>query len=185
MIDALLLGIALAMDSFTMSIVNGLKYRNYTKGNMLLSSFFFGFFQGMMPLLGYIIFLPFINYIERYDHWVVLIVLSALGINMIRESFDKESISEKSMDFTLKILLFESVATAIDALSSCVVLPDFSISPYLSCFIVFLCTFLICLAGHAMGKKLGLLLKDKATIFGGVILILLGVKTVVEHLGIL
>ena len=183
--DAFLLGIALAMDSLTVSIVNGLKYHNYDRKAMFISSLSFGLFQGLMPLIGYILFIPIITYIERYDHWVVLVVLSLLGLNMIRESLEKEEIEESSAEFTYKLLLFESIATAIDALSSCVVLPDFSISPYLSCFIVFLCTFVICLIGHSLGKKIGLLLKDKAGILGGTILILLGVKCVLEHLNII
>ena len=185
MLGAVLLGIALAMDSLTVSIVNGLKYKNYGRRDMFLSSFSFGFFQGFMPLLGYWIFMPFIHYIEAFDHWVVLLVLAYLGVSMIRESLGQEEVEISDEPFTMKILLFESVATAIDALSSCVVLDDFGISPYLSCFIVFACTFLICLVGHRLGKKIGLLLKDKANILGGIILILLGIKCVLEHLGVL
>lgn len=185
MVEAVLLGIALAMDSMTMSIVNGLKYQNYTRGKMLLSSFSFGLFQGLMPLLGYIILLPFIRYIERIDHWVVLIVLTALGINMIKDSFNDEKIVEKSVEFTYSIMLVESIATAIDALSSCVLLPDIGISPYLTCFIIFLITFVICIIGHTFGKKIGLYLKGKANIIGGIILILLGIKCVLEHLQII
>ena len=185
MIEAFLLGIALAMDSMTMSIVNGLKYRNYNKNNMLLSSFFFGLFQGLMPLLGYFILLPFIKYIEDYDHWVVLIVLSILGLKMIKESLAEKDIIEKTEDFTFSIMIIESIATAIDALSSCVILPGLNISPYLSCFIIFFVTFIICIFGHTVGKKAGSYLKDKAGIVGGIILILLGIKCVLEHLKII
>ena len=96
MIEAILLGIALAMDSSAVSIVNGIKYRNYTRKDVLSASFSFAFFQGAMPLIGYLLFTPFIEKIERYDHWIVLIILSILGINMIRESFEKEEIKEKS-----------------------------------------------------------------------------------------
>ncbi|MBQ6335571.1 MAG: manganese efflux pump [Erysipelotrichaceae bacterium] len=183
MIELFLLGIALAMDSMTVSIVNGMKYRNYGRKEMNLASFSFGFFQGLMPLLGYLVFTPIMNQIEKYDHWVVLIVLSLIGIGMIKEAFDKEELAEKSSAFSLKILLGESIATAIDALSSGIVLPEFPISPYLSCFIIFVITFIICMIAHRLGKKLALLLKEKAPIFGGIILILIGVKTVLEHLG--
>ena len=185
MFEVILLGIALAMDSMAVSIVNGLKYRNYDRNQMILSSFSFGFFQGMMPLLGYLVFYPFLHYIEKFDHWLVLLALGMIGVNMIRESFESEEIKEKSADFNLKILLMESIATAIDALSSGIALPECPISPYLSCVIIFLCTFIICLIAHRLGKKIALILKDKATFVGGVILILLGVKTVLEHLGIL
>ncbi|MCR4633312.1 MAG: manganese efflux pump MntP family protein [Erysipelotrichaceae bacterium] len=183
MIELFLLGAALAMDSMAVSIVNGIKYRNYGYRQMFAASFSFGFFQGLMPLLGYLAFTPFLSYIERYDHWVVLIALSVIGIGMIRESFDKEAIEEKSSQFSTKILLTESIATAIDALSSGIILPEFPVSPLFSCFVIFIVTFLICMIAHRLGKRIALLLKDKATMAGGIILILIGVKTVLEHLG--
>ncbi len=185
MLEVILLSVALAMDAMAVSIVNGIKYRNYTRKLMILASFSFGLFQGLMPLLGYMVFSPFVPYIEKIDHWIVLIVLSAIGINMIRESFDKESVEERSSDFSFKILIYESIATAIDALSAGVALETMSVSPYLSCFMIFAITFVICLIAHRLGKKIALLLKDKATIMGGLILIALGIKTVLEHLGII
>ena len=185
MLEVILLSVALAMDAMAVSIVNGIKYRNYTDKAMFLASFSFGLFQGLMPLLGYLVFSPFIPYIEKIDHWIVLIVLSAIGINMIKESFDKENIEERSQDFSFKILIYESIATAIDALSSGVALEAFPISPYLSCFLIFAITFVICLIAHRLGRRIALLLKDKATIMGGVILICLGIKTELEHLGII
>ena len=185
MLEAILLGIALAMDSSAVSIVNGIKYRNYSEKQILTASFSFAFFQGAMPLLGYLIFTPFIEKIERYDHWIVLIILTILGINMIRESFDKEEIKEKSEEFTFRILILESIATSIDALSSGIALSTFSISPYLTCLVIFICTFICCIIAHRLGKGIALILKDKATILGGVILILIGIKTVLEHLNII
>lgn len=185
MIEVILLGIALSMDALAVSIVNGIKYKNYTKKEMFTASFSFGLFQGMMPLLGYLVFTPFIGYVEKIDHWIAMLILGYLGISMIKESFEDENIEEKSEIFSFKILLAESIATAIDALSVGVTLPSFVPSPYISCLIIFLSTFIICLAGHALGKKLGLLLKNKAMALGGFILILIGLKTLLEHLGIL
>ena len=185
MFDALLLGVALAMDSLTMSIVNGLKYSDYSYNDRFLSSFSFGFFQGMMPFLGYVLFLPVINYIENYDHWAVLLILSFLGIRMILDSFKNDEDSGSGESFSLKVMLLESVATSIDALSSCVILPSISLPPVVSCLIIFAVTFLICLVGHRLGNRMSVILKDKASIFGGVILIVLGVKCVLEHLEII
>lgn len=186
MLEVILLGVALAMDSLAVSIVNGIKYKNYTKKNMFLASLSFGVFQGLMPLLGYLVFTPFIKYVEKVDHWIVLILLSYIGIGMIKDSFEKEEeIKEKSEDFTLKVLLIESIATAIDALSVGIALPDLSINPYLSCLIICLCTFAICIIGHMLGKKIAMLLKNKALQLGGVILIAIGVKEVLSGLGIL
>ena len=137
-------------------------------------------------MLGYLVFTPFIKYVERIDHWIVLILLSYIGIGMIKESFEKEDeIKEKAEQFTLKILLMESIATAIDALSVGVALPNLALNPYLSCLVICVCTFIICLIGHKMGKKIAMILKNKALFLGGLILIAIGVKEVLQSLGIL
>ena len=185
MIELLLLSVALAVDSMTVSIVNGMKYKDYSYRQMFLASLSFGFFQGFMPFIGYIVFVPLIAYIEKYDHWLILIVLSAIGINMIRESFDDRQIKEKSQNFSYKILLTESIATAIDALSSGIVLMEFPVAPFMSCIIIAVITFIMCMIAHRLGKTIALILKDKAPIVGGIILIMLGVKTVLQHLGII
>ena len=185
MFEVILLGVALAMDSLAVSIANGIKYMNYSRKKMFASSFSFGFFQGAMPLLSYLFLLPFISYIERIDHWLVLIILSLIGSNMIREGLEKEEIKGEGERFTYRILLAESIATAIDALSVGVTLPSFPVNPFLSCLIIFICTFIICLIGHLLGKRIALLLKDKAIILGGIVLILIGIKTVLEHLHII
>lgn len=174
------------MDSLAVSIVNGIKYSNYGKKEMMLSSISFGVFQGLLPLLGYLVFTPFIKYVEKIDHWIVLILLSLIGIDMIKDSLkQKDDIKENSEKFTMKVLLVESIATAIDALSVGIALPDFNVNPYVSCLIICLCTSLVCVIGHMLGKKLALLLKDKALLLGGITLILIGIKEVLSGLGIL
>lgn len=186
MLEVILLGVALAMDSLAVSIVNGIKYKNYKRKEMFLASLSFGIFQGLMPLLGYLIFTPFIKYVDKIDHWIVLILLSYIGFDMIKESFEsEEEIREKSEEFTLKVLFIESIATAIDALSVGVALPDLSINPYMSCLLICLCTFVICIIGHMMGKKIAMLLKNKALFLGGIILIAIGIKEVLSGLGII
>lgn len=186
MLEVILLGIALAMDSLAVSIVNGIKYSNYTKKDMFIASLSFGVFQGLMPLIGYLVFTPFIKYVEKIDHWIVLILLGYIGIGMIKESFEKqEDIKEKSEKFTLKVLLIESIATAIDALSVGIELPNLVLNPYLSCLVICLCTFVICLIGHSLGKKIAMILKNKALLLGGIILIAIGIKEVLTGLGIL
>lgn len=185
MLEVILLGVALAMDSLAVSIANGIRFNNYSRKNRFLSSFSFGFFQGLMPLLGYLVFIPFINLVEKIDHWLVFIILGIIGINMIKESLSKDEVEEKPEKFTFSILIAESIATAIDALSVGITLPSLSLNPYLSCLIIAICTFIICIIGHAFGKKIGLLLKDKALTCGGLILIFIGLKTLLEHLGII
>ncbi|MDO4197574.1 MAG: manganese efflux pump [Erysipelotrichaceae bacterium] len=185
MIEVILLGIALSMDALAVSIANGIKYSNYGRKEMFLSSLSFGVFQGLMPLLGYLVFLPFISYVEKIDHWLVFIILGYIGFGMIKDSFEKDDLSESGEMFSFKILMAESVATAIDALSVGIALPALPLNPYLSCLVICMCTFIICLIGHGLGKQLGMLLKNKALALGGIILILIGLKTLIEHLGIL
>ena len=186
MFEVILLGAALAMDSLAVSIVNGIKYSNYGKKEMFMASSSFGIFQGLMPLLGYLVFTPFLKYVESFDHWVVLVILAYIGIGMIKDSFEPEEvIKERSEQFTLKVLLAESIATAIDALSVGVTLPDFTVNPYLTCLIICVATFIICMIGHKLGKKIAMLLKNKALLLGGVILILIGLKEVLTAYGIL
>lgn len=185
MLEVVLLGIALAMDSLAVSIVNGIKYKNYSKKEMFLASFSFGFFQGLMPLLGFLVLTPFIKYIEKIDHWIILVLLSYIGFGMIKESFEKKDIKESSEEFTLKILFIESLATSIDALSVGIALPNFVVNPYLSCLIICFCTFAVCVIGHMLGKKIAMVLKNKALFLGGLILILIGIKEVLSGLGII
>ena len=186
MLEVILLGIALAMDSLAVSIVNGIKYKNYSKKQMFVASLSFGVFQGALPLLGYLVFTPFIKYVEKIDHWIVLIILAYIGIDMIKEGLQKDGdLIEKTEEFTLKVLLAESIATAIDALSVGVALPDFTVNPYMSCLIICLCTFSICIIGHCLGKKIAMILKNKALILGGVILIMIGLKEVLQAFGLM
>ena len=103
---------------------------------------------------------------------------------MIKDGLHPEESNETGQTFTFKVLMLESIATAIDALSIGVALPTLSLNPYVSCLIIFLCTFIICLLGHSFGKKLGMLLKDKAMLVGGVVLAFIGIKTLLEHLGV-
>jgi len=185
MLEVILLGVALSMDSLSVSIVNGIKYQNYTKFEMFMASLSFGLFQGLMPLLGYLIFIPFIEIVQSIDHWLVFVILAYLGISMIKEGLCKDKEECQCQErFTCKVLIAESIATAIDALSVGITLPSLALNPYLSCLIICCCTFAICIIGHSFGKKLGILLKDKAMIFGGSILFFIGLKTLLEHLGV-
>ena len=185
MIEVILLGIDLAMDALAVSIVNGIKYKNYGKKQMFAASLSFGVFQAILPLLGYLIFTPFIKYVEKIDHWIVLIILGYIGIDMIKDSYKKEDIKEGNDSFTIKILLIESIATAIDALSVGVTLPNLSVNPYVSCLIIGICTTIICIIGHMLGKKIAMLLKNKALFLGGTILIIIGIKEVLSGIGII
>ena len=180
-----LLGIALAMDALALSIVNGLRFKNYKNKEIIKTSLVFGLFQGLMPLLGALIFSRFSSIIEGIDHWIILIILSFIGIKMILDSFKKEEINETEEKFDNKLLISEAIASSIDALSSGIYLLSLPTNIYYSAFIIFIETAIICLFGHKLGKKLSLILKDKATIFGGIVLIAIGIVTLLKHLGII
>lgn len=182
MFEVLLLSIALAMDAFALAIVNGIKYSNYGKKQMLCASFAFGIFQAAMPLLGLLVITPFISYIEKIDHWVVFIILFLIGFSMVKEGLKKEEIEDKIEEYSFKLLIVQAIATSIDALSVGISLPSFNLNPYISCALIGGITTVICLIGHTLGKKLALLLKDKAVIFGGIVLIIIGLEALIEGL---
>ena len=179
----LIIAIGLSMDAFAVSVAKGLSVSSIRPRHSLCVGGWFGGFQAIMPLIGFYLGITFSKFVSSVDHWIAFVLLGAIGINMIRESFEKEEIEEKSSQFTYRILFAESIATAIDALSSGIVLPEFPVSPLISCIVICVITSIICIIAHSLGKKIALLLKDKATLCGGIILILLGVKTVLEHMG--
>lgn len=180
------LGISLAMDAFSVSVSNGMQCRRFRFRHALADGLTFGFFQALMPMLGLLLGLSCLKYIEPLDHWVALLLLGGIGFNMIRGALKKEEDEEcASNPFTPKNLLIQGVATSIDALAVGV---GFSteLSGYgegfLTAGIIGIVTCIASTAGVYIGKVFGGLLKQKAEIFGGVILIGIGLKILIEHL---
>lgn len=180
----ILLGIGLSMDALAVTIANTLCYKK-NKGYILVMALLFGIFQGLMPLLGFYAGSLFISFIKNIDHWLALILLCAIGINMIKESIE-EIRNNKGLvcDYkilTFKTLIIQAIATSIDALAVGISLTASINNIYLASFIIFLTTFIICIIGGFIGEKVGLFIKDKAGIFGGLVLIFIGIKIFVEH----
>jgi len=175
-----LIGIALSMDAFAASISMGMTTKLKIKETFLTAGSF-GFFQGLMPLLGYLASLTFSSFIENYTHIIAFCLLTFIGIKMIYEVYkDKNTSDENTISFSLKTLLVLSVATSIDAFAAGISLAAININIYVSVLIIALVTFFICLIGIYFGKKIGSLFKHKAQILGGIVLISIAIKLFIE-----
>lgn len=188
-VELFLIAVGLAMDAFAVSICKGLQMKkiNYRHGAVI--ALFFGVFQGVMPLLGWFLGSSFGSYITRADHWVAFVLLAFIGGKMIYEALhgdDDEEMSEGGDTLDIKELLILSVATSIDALAvgiTFALLPDTNI--WVSITAIAVVTFVLSLIGVVIGNRFGTKYKNKAELFGGVILVLIGLKILLEHLGIL
>lgn len=183
---ALGLGISLAMDAFSVSITNGMQCTRFKFRHALADGLTFGIFQAVMPLIGLFLGLSCLKYIEPIDHWIAFILLGGIGFNMIRGALKRETEEECAPNpFCIKNLLIQGVATSIDALAVGV---GFSteLSGYgqgiLTAAVIGIATMIISTLGVYIGKIFGGLLKQKAEIFGGAILIAIGAKILIEHL---
>ncbi len=181
------IAVGLAMDAFAASIVDGLRYAKATKRHGFFVALTFGIFQGVMPVIGYFLGSLFINYIKDYDHWVAFGLLLLIGGLMIFEGIKgivkPESVKEK--EFSWKEILFQGVATSIDALAVGITLSTLGIFIAWDGLVITGVTFVICLVGFFLGKQIAKLLKGRysiANIIGGVILIAIGVSIVIEHM---
>lgn len=179
-----LIGVGLAMDAFAVSICKGLSMKKLNYKKMIIIALYFGLFQGLMPLIGYLLGTSFQSIIESVDHWIAFILLSLIGANMIRETFSEEedNINDK-VDFKTMILL--AIATSIDALVVGVTFAFLKVNLILSVLIIGVVTFILSLIGVFIGNKFGNKHEKVASIIGGIILLLMGIKILIEHLGII
>lgn len=180
----LLVAVALAMDSVAVSIASGSKYKTITLSTTLFIAFIFGFFQGIMPLIGYLGASVFSGYVREYDHWIAFTLLVFLGGKMFYEAY-KNSFEEEVRDLSFKTLLLLAVATSIDALAVGVTFAFMQVDILEAVVTIGLITMLLCIVAVYIGKFLGSLLEDKAEMLGGAILIILGWKILLEHLGVI
>lgn len=181
---------ALSMDAFAVSITNGILIYDVKAKDALKTGAYFGFFQGVMPLIGWLLGIKFQNHITKIDHWIALILLGFIGIKMIYESFQNKPIAcENSQNprecLNSRTMIMLSIATSIDALAVGVSFALLKVPIVSSIIIIGIITFAVCFMGVFIGKNCGVLLKKNAEIFGGVILILMGVKIFLEHTNLL
>ncbi len=179
--------VGLSMDAFAVAICKGLSVKKAKINHMLITGLYFGFFQAAMPLIGYFVGKQFSQYIERFDHWIAFVMLGLIGANMIREALSKDDNEEEcNTSFGFKAMFPMAIATSIDALAIGVtyaLLPDVKIIP--AVLFIGITTFLFSFAGVKIGNVFGARFKSKAEIAGGIILILIGVKILLEHLHII
>ena len=179
-LELMLLAVGLSMDALAVSICKGLAMDRVTLGRMVLVGLWFGGFQGLMPLLGWLLGS---RYITAIDHWIAFALLAILGINMLREARSGDT-EEASASLGFRVMFAMAVATSIDALAVGITFAflEVDILPAVCC--IALTTFLLSSLGVKFGSLCGTRMQSKAEALGGVILILLGLKILLEHLGI-
>ena len=184
--ELFLIGIGLSMDAFAVAICKGLGMERINKRDALLLALFFGGFQALMPLTGYLLGSRFASYIERWDHWIAFVLLALIGGNMIRESREQEEEETKHCgSIRYRELFTLAVATSIDALAVGVTFAFLQVNIVPAITIIGCTTFVISIAGVYVGNVFGSRYKSRAELTGGVILILIGLKILLEHLGVI
>lgn len=180
-IELIILSIGLAMDAFAVAICKGLSMQKMNWKKACIIGAYFGIFQALMPLAGYLLGVNFQEKIVNIDHWVAFILLGIIGLNMIKEAISKETeIANDSIKF--KDMLILAIATSIDALAVGITFAFLKVNILLAISLIGIITFAISVAGVKIGNIFGDKYEKKAEFAGGVILILLGVKILLEHL---
>ena len=177
-IELLLISFALSMDAFSVSICKGITLKYKIKRNSFIISLSFSIFQMLMPIIGYYLGSKLNNYFLSFNHIIAFIILSIIGINMIKESYKKEDIN---IGLSIKELISLSIATSIDALAVGITFSLFKINLLLSILTIGIITFILCLIGVNLGKYLSNKYEQKSEIFGGIILIIIALKSLLDY----
>lgn len=183
--ELLILAIGLSMDAFAVAICKGLAIKEARLKHMIIAGVYFGGFQALMPVIGYLLGVNFKGLIERFDHWIAFFLLALIGGNMLREALSKGEEEELNTSFGPGSMIPLAVATSIDALAVGVTFAFLQVRIIPAVSMIGITTFLFSLVGVKIGNIFGLKYKTKAEFAGGVILILIGLKILLEHLGIL
>ncbi len=184
-IDIFLIGVALSMDAFAVSICKGLSVKRVSAKHVLTVGVYFGGFQALMPTLGFLLGYKFESFITNIDHWIAFVLLAIIGGNMIREALGKDEDDEKNDDFSFKAMLPLAVATSIDALAVGISFAFLGVDIVTAALLIGTTTFVLSGVGIFVGNIFGSKYKSKAELAGGVVLILIGLKILLEHLGVI
>ena len=186
--ELLLLAVGLSMDAFAVSVCKGLALRRATFKAELTCGIWFGGFQAMMPLIGFFLGTLFAAAIQAVDHWIAFGLLAIIGVNMLKEALSKEEACDcgGNADLSVKTMFIMAVATSIDALAVGISLAMVgNVNIFFAVTLIGICTCLLSMLGVKIGNVFGSRFESKAEIAGGIILIALGVKILLEHLGVL
>ena len=193
LIELILLAVGLSMDAFAVSVCKGLAMKNVDFKSASICGVWFGGFQALMPFVGYLLGTNFERYINAIAPWIAFVLLVLIGGNMVRESLCSCDCDDESADLDVKTMFLMAVATSIDALAvgitfACVPITAFDTSPFLNTvigvLIIGITTYILSCGGVKIGNAFGTRYKKKAEITGGIILICIGVKVLLEHLGV-
>ncbi len=184
--ELIILAVGLSMDAFAVSVCKGLATRQVSVKQMALAGLWFGGFQALMPIIGYLLGQTFAGAIKKYDHWVAFVLLAVIGGNMIREALSKDADGERTNEsFGVKTMFIMAVATSIDALAVGVTFAFLSGNIFMAASVIGAFTFVLSFAGVKIGNVFGARYEKKAELAGGIILVLIGLKILLEHLGII
>ena len=179
--ELIIIAIGVSMDAFAVSICKGLSICTIRPRHAGLTALWFGGFQALMPLLGYFLGVSFADFVSDVDHWIAFILLGIIGGNMIKESLHKEECCTVDPDFTFRTMLAMAVATSIDALAIGVSLAFLKVNIWSAVLVIGLTTAMFSAAGVYIGNAFGNRYKSKAEFAGGVILMAMGLKILLEH----
>lgn len=184
-LDIFLIGVALSMDAFAVSVCKGLSVKKVSAGHVLTVGVYFGGFQALMPMLGFLLGYKFESFITNIDHWIAFVLLAIIGGNMIREALGKDEDDKENDDFSFKAMLPLAVATSIDALAVGISFAFLGVDIVTAALLIGATTFVLSGVGIFVGNIFGSKYKSKAELAGGIVLILIGAKILLEHLGII
>ena len=184
LLELFLVAVGLSMDAFAVAVCKGLNMRKINYRQSFIIALFFGAFQAIMPLIGWALGKQFEQYITSYDHWIAFVLLAYIGGKMIYEACHEEADTEENR-FDLKELFMLAIATSIDALAVGITFAFLQVEIFQAITIIGCTTFALSLVGVFVGNRFGSRYKNKAELAGGIILIVIGLKILLEHLGIL
>ena len=184
-LELFLIAVGVSMDAFSVSVCKGLTTKRFSLKMALTCGLWFGGFQALMPIIGYFLGSQFAYYVESVDHWIAFGLLFLIGANMIREALSKKEGAEMDNSLGFKTMFLLAVATSIDALAVGVSFACIQVELWSSVALIGLTTFVFSVVGVKIGNVFGTKFKKNAEVFGGIILILIGLKILLEHLGVL
>ena len=187
-IELFLIGVGLSMDAFAVSVCKGLGMKRVNYRHALVTALFFGGFQGLMPVIGWALGSQFARFVTPVDHWIAFGLLALIGGKMLWDAFHDQDEDAQTSDcerLDLKELFMLAIATSIDALAVGITFAFLEVSIVFAAVVIALVTFVLSWVGVAVGNRFGVRYQKPSTIVGGVVLILIGLKTLLEHLGLL